>query len=67
VVFTGSLEKMTRDEAKTGEGSAQDLRLGVERPTCGGGPGRRLKLKAATELGVAVLTEDEWFELIGER
>jgi DNA ligase (NAD+) len=31
------------------------------------GPGAGSKLKTATELGVAVLTEDEWFELIGEK
>jgi DNA ligase (NAD+) len=70
VVFTGSLEKMTRDEAK-----AMAERLGAK--TAGSvskktdyvvaGPGAGSKLAKAKEAGVAVLTEDEWFDLIGER
>jgi DNA ligase (NAD+) len=31
------------------------------------GPGAGSKLGKAKEFGVAVLTEDEWFDLIGER
>ena len=70
VVFSGSLEKMTRDEAK-----AMAERLGAK--TAGSvskktdyvvaGPGAGSKLAKAKEAGVAVLTEDEWFELIGEK
>src|SRR5260221_12612090 len=70
VVFTGSLEKMTRDEAK-----AMAERLGAK--TAGSvskktdyvvaGPGAGTKLNKARDFGVAVLTEDEWFELIGEK
>jgi DNA ligase (NAD+) len=70
VVFTGSLEKMTRDEAK-----AMAERLGAK--TAGSvskktdyvvaGPGAGSKLTKAAEMGVTVLTEDEWFALIGER
>jgi DNA ligase (NAD+) len=70
VVFTGSLEKMTRDEAK-----AMAERFGAK--TAGSvskktdyvvaGPGAGSKLKKATEFGVTVLTEDEWFALIGEK
>src|SRR5262252_9389631 len=70
VVFTGSLEKMTRDEAK-----AMAERFGAK--TAGSvskktdyvvaGPGAGSKLTKAKEFGVAVLTEDEWFELIGEK
>jgi DNA ligase (NAD+) len=70
VVFTGSLEKMTRDEAK-----AMAERLGAK--TAGSvskksdyvvaGPGAGSKLTKAKDLGVQVLTEDEWFALIGEK
>jgi DNA ligase (NAD+) len=70
IVFTGSLEMMTRDEAK-----AMAERLGAK--TAGSvskksdyvvaGPGAGSKLNKAKELGVQVLTEDEWFKLIGEQ
>jgi DNA ligase (NAD+) len=70
VVFTGSLERMTRDEAK-----AMAERLGarvagsVSKKTdyVVSGPGAGSKLAKAREAGVAVLTEDEWVALIGER
>ena len=69
VVFTGSLEKMTRDEAK-----AMAERLGakaagsVSKKTdyVVAGPGAGSKLTEAKKHGVAVLTEDEWLKLIGE-
>jgi DNA ligase (NAD+) len=67
VVFTGTLEKMTRDEAK-----AMAERLGAK--TAGSvskktdyvvaGPGAGSKLGKATELGVRVLSEDEWLKLV---
>ena len=68
VVFTGALEKMTRDEAK-----AQAEALGAK--TAGSvskktdlvvaGPGAGSKLKDAEKHGVKVLTEDEWLALVG--
>jgi DNA ligase (NAD+) len=69
VVFTGSLEKMTRDEAK-----ATAERLGakaaglVSKKTdyVVAGPGAGSKLAEAKKHGVTVLTEDEWLALIGE-
>jgi DNA ligase (NAD+) len=69
VVFTGALEKMTRDEAK-----AKAERLGakvagsVSKKTdyVVAGPGAGSKLAEANKHGVAVLTEDEWLKLVGE-
>ncbi|MGA9603300.1 MAG: NAD-dependent DNA ligase LigA, partial [Methyloceanibacter sp.] len=67
VVFTGTLERMTRSEAK-----ARAERLGakvagsVSKSTdyVVAGPGAGSKLKNAEALGVQVLTEDEWLNLL---
>jgi DNA ligase (NAD+) len=69
VVFTGALERMTREEAK-----AMAERLGakvsgsVSKKTdlVVAGPGAGSKLKDAEKYGVEVIDENAWFERVGE-
>jgi len=69
IVFTGSLETMSRDEAK-----AQAERLGAraagsvsaKTDLVVAGPGAGSKLKKAEELGIRVINEAEWAKIVSE-
>ncbi len=68
VVFTGSLERMTRDEAKAmAERFGAKVSGSVSRKTdlVVAGPGAGSKLKKAQDLDVEVISEDGWFDLVG--